>query len=112
MSSGLKRAIKIVGTQTALARILGVRQGHIWSWLHRSQAPVTKVVAISHATGWKVTPHELRPDAFPNPWDGLPIWMARAMLCDCANKTTRFSPDGEFTQPVGPADGVGAFLED
>jgi DNA-binding transcriptional regulator YdaS (Cro superfamily) len=34
--------------------------------------PSDRVLAIARATGYKVTPHRLRPDLYPNPTDGLP----------------------------------------
>jgi len=30
------------------------------------------VIRYSCARDWEVTPHELRPDIYPNPTDGLP----------------------------------------
>ncbi|UDL04002.1 helix-turn-helix domain-containing protein [Marinobacter sp. CA1] len=31
-----------------------------------------RVLAICEGSRWQVTPHELRPDIYPNPTDGLP----------------------------------------
>ena len=31
-----------------------------------------RVIDVCAATGWRVTPHELRPDLYPNADDGLP----------------------------------------
>lgn len=62
-----------VVTQRQLAADIGVTQGLIYQWLsgHRKVA-AEKVLSVSKATGWQVTPHELRPDIYPNPTDGLP----------------------------------------
>ena len=30
------------------------------------------VIPICKSTNWRITPHELRPDIYPNPDDGLP----------------------------------------
>lgn len=108
MSRGLRKAIAIVGTQTALARVLGVRQGHIWAWLNRNNLPSEKVVTIAHATHWEVTPHQLRPDVYPNPWDALPMTMARQMLCDCYEHGKGTPPESELARPDG---WVGPFFE-
>jgi DNA-binding transcriptional regulator YdaS (Cro superfamily) len=60
-------------TQRQLAEQLKVTQGLIYQWLsgHR-QVSAEKVLAVCEATDWQVTPHELRPDIYPNPTDGLP----------------------------------------
>lgn len=34
--------------------------------------PPERVIAVSRASGWKCTPHQLRPDIYPSPLDGLP----------------------------------------
>lgn len=103
-------AVHLVGGQTALARALGVKQGHVHYWLNSGKVPGHQCPEISRATEWKITPHELRPDAYPNPWDGLPIWMARSMLCDCLKVTP---PESDFTRPtVTPVSGPGAFYKE
>jgi len=74
MKSSLDMAIHILGSQSALASRVGVKQAHVWNWLNRQgrQVPADKVIAVSRATDWQVTPHELRPDIYPNPTDGIP----------------------------------------
>ncbi|SOB76153.1 Putative antitoxin of toxin-antitoxin system, YdaS/YdaT [Marinobacter sp. LV10R510-11A] len=74
METSLDLAIKYMGGQSALAAEIGVKQAHVWNWLNRQgrKAPANRVLAISAATGWRITPHELRPDIYPNPTDGLP----------------------------------------
>ncbi len=67
----LKRAVKIAGGQTALARKVGTRQGNVWSWLNRTRrVPAEFVIKIEDATGGRVPRHELRPDIFPKPAGG------------------------------------------
>jgi len=74
MKTPLDIAIQIVGGQSALAAKVGVKQGNVWYWLNRQggMSPPEKVLAVCEATDWQVTPHELRPDIYPNPTDGLP----------------------------------------
>jgi DNA-binding transcriptional regulator YdaS (Cro superfamily) len=64
---GLRRAIKIAGGQSALARKIGVKQSTIWFWLMESKrgVPAEFVLKIEKATG--VSRHELRPDIWPEP---------------------------------------------
>jgi DNA-binding transcriptional regulator YdaS (Cro superfamily) len=61
----LQRAISIAGSQSELARRIGVTQAHVWQWLHRSKGkvPGQYVIPIEKATG--VSRHELRPDLYP-----------------------------------------------
>ncbi len=61
---GLEKAIKVAGSQNALAEMLGVRQSHISNWLNRDErVPAERVLSIEAATG--VPRHELRPDLYP-----------------------------------------------
>lgn len=65
-TAALERAIAEVGGQSALARMVGRKQGHVWHWLNKSrQVPAELVIPIERATGGKVTRHELRPDLYP-----------------------------------------------
>ncbi|MBE4916276.1 helix-turn-helix domain-containing protein [Enterobacter cloacae complex sp. P6RS] len=70
--NGLTKAIQIVGTATKLANMLGIKPMSISRWKNRYKGvvPAERVLQIYNTTG--VTPHELRPDLYPNPTDGLP----------------------------------------
>ncbi|MEL3520646.1 YdaS family helix-turn-helix protein [Escherichia coli] len=70
--NGLTKAIKSAGTATNLATMLGIKPMSVSRWKNRYQGmvPAARVLQIYAATG--VTPHELRPDLYPNPSDGLP----------------------------------------
>lgn len=80
----LERAIKIANGQTALAKVIGgeVKQPHVWNWLHRDggRVPAEHVIALCSGLNWKITPHELRPDIYPHPSDGMP-----RSLCACSD---------------------------
>jgi DNA-binding transcriptional regulator YdaS (Cro superfamily) len=64
MVTALQLAIKIAGSQTALAAKIGRTQGHISKWLQRDFIPPDAVLSIERATG--IPRHELRPDLYPN----------------------------------------------
>ncbi|HSH98859.1 MAG: YdaS family helix-turn-helix protein [Methylophilaceae bacterium] len=70
----LKKAIDLIGGQVATADAVEVKQAHVWAWLNKTidGIPEKKVIPVAKATGWKVTPHQLRPDIYPHPDDGLP----------------------------------------
>lgn len=60
----LKKAVKIMGSQTALGKAIGKSQAHVWAWLHRDKrAPAEQVIAIEKVSG--VPRYELRPDIYP-----------------------------------------------
>ena len=62
-------ASSIFGNRASLARMAGVSKQAACGW---KRIPADRVLAVSRATDWQVTPHQLRPDIYPNPTDGLP----------------------------------------
>jgi DNA-binding transcriptional regulator YdaS (Cro superfamily) len=67
----LARAVDVLGSQSALARVCGgkVKQAHVWYWLNEKdgELPAEHCVAVEQATAEKgdvVTRYELRPDVF------------------------------------------------
>lgn len=62
----LQKAVTILGSQSALAKAIGKRQGHVWHWLNKGgKVPAEAVLPIERATNGAVTRHELRPDLYP-----------------------------------------------
>ncbi|MDF4005291.1 YdaS family helix-turn-helix protein [Luteibacter sp. PPL552] len=52
LNHALETAVTIAGGQAALARAVGVRQGHVWDWLFTSgRPPPASCRAIEAATG-------------------------------------------------------------
>jgi DNA-binding transcriptional regulator YdaS (Cro superfamily) len=70
----LLKIIEICGGQVALANKLGVKQGHVYGWLNENKTGISPIYVIPacKAVNWQVTPHQLRPDLYPHPQDGLP----------------------------------------
>jgi DNA-binding transcriptional regulator YdaS (Cro superfamily) len=66
-----KKVIALCGSQSELARRLGKNSQTVSAWF-RTQVASTEVLNACRVLGWQVTPHELRPDLYPNPSDGLP----------------------------------------
>lgn len=67
MASALERAVKTMGSQSALAKAIGVTPQHVWNWLNRDkEVPAEQAIPIEEATGGKVTRHDLRPDLYPH----------------------------------------------
>jgi len=59
----IHEAVQIAGGQTALAKIVGVKQPTIFKWLKRGVIPPRKVLAVEKATG--VSRHKLNPFIYP-----------------------------------------------
>ena len=60
----LRRAVELAGSQSALARIVGVSQQAVFKWIRRGkQLPPEHVLAVEAATG--VSRYDLRPDIYP-----------------------------------------------
>jgi DNA-binding transcriptional regulator YdaS (Cro superfamily) len=78
----LLKAVELIDGQVALATAIcalvpdcKVRQGHVWNWLNMNKEavpPAEYVIHIAQAVSWRITPHELRPDLYPHPSDGMP----------------------------------------
>ncbi|HIG8794804.1 TPA: transcriptional regulator [Raoultella terrigena] len=66
-----QKIIAACGSQSELARRLGKNSQTVSAWFRNGVAS-TEVINASRALDWQVTPHELRPDLYPNPTDGLP----------------------------------------
>lgn len=65
--------VRMFPSQAELSRTLGLTRQAIQFWVDaETVVPAEHVLPIAAATGWQVTPHELRPDLYPNPTDGLP----------------------------------------
>jgi DNA-binding transcriptional regulator YdaS (Cro superfamily) len=62
----LKEAIKVMGSQAALARAVGKQQGHVWFWLKEAKKLSPSIaIKIEHATDGKVSRHDLCPELSP-----------------------------------------------
>jgi DNA-binding transcriptional regulator YdaS (Cro superfamily) len=68
-----ERVCRAIGSYAAVGAIFAppVSPQGVSKWADAG-IPSERVLAISKATGYQVTPHELRPDLYPHPDDGLP----------------------------------------
>lgn len=66
----LKQVIGLIGLRPLASR-LGVSYQAIQKF-QRTGIPAERVIAIAEAADYAVTPHQLRPDIYPDPLDGLP----------------------------------------
>lgn len=87
----IKEIADNAGGVVALSTALGLSRGAVSQW---QVVPSDRVRAVCEATAWKVTPHQVRPDLYPNPNDALPSHIAPpAPPCKCASEF------GEFGEP-------------
>ncbi|WP_420497547.1 transcriptional regulator [Xenorhabdus griffiniae] len=67
----VRKAVSLFGSQSGLARKIGVTQGAVWKWVNGlKKISPENVVLIVEATNGAVQAHELRPDlpkVFPPP---------------------------------------------
>ncbi|SRR5258708_936137 len=63
-------AIKHLGGDSAVARLIGVKPWAVSKW--RKKLPPGRVLWLAEQTGWQWTPHQLAPTLYPHPSDGLP----------------------------------------
>lgn len=77
----LKKLVGIAGSQALLAEKINaiqhdakLAQAHVSKWLNSTRLgiPAEYVISACKIVGWQVTPHQLRPDLYPHPSDGLP----------------------------------------
>lgn len=65
----IKKIISKAGGPIALGRRLKLSRGAVSQW---AVVPAERVLFVAAATDWQISPHEIRPDLYPNPHDGLP----------------------------------------
>ena len=59
-------------SQQSFAKAIAVSQAMVSKWFLGTRVAGDSVLKVAIATDWQVTPHELRPDLYPHPQDGLP----------------------------------------
>ena len=62
----IERAVEIIGSQSAVARIFGIKPQAVQLWCSTGKVPAERVLEIERATNGDVSRHELRPDIYPN----------------------------------------------
>ncbi len=66
----LEQALAARGqTRADVGRLLGLSRAAVYLW---RDVPSERVLQVCRALDWAISPHELRPDLYPNPTDGLP----------------------------------------
>ncbi|QHM70685.1 transcriptional regulator [Mixta intestinalis] len=70
--NALERAIDSAGSARLFAERLNITEQSVGRWKnkYKGNVPPGRVLEVYRISG--ITPHELRPDLYPNPTDGLP----------------------------------------
>lgn len=61
--------LKLAGGPVLAAQELGLSKSATSQW---DAVPAVHVIKLCELTGWRITPHEMRPDIYPYPTDALP----------------------------------------
>lgn len=86
----LLKAVELAGGQAPLARAIAahipgskISQPLVWGWINAAKfevPPPEMVIPIAEVLDYRMTPHDLRPDIYPNPTDALPDHIAAELL--------------------------------
>ncbi|MCU6205123.1 transcriptional regulator [Enterobacter cloacae] len=69
-----EKAVRSIGSVSAVARKFNFKSSQsVANWIIRNRVPSERVIKLCEFGGWKVTPHELRPDLHPTPTSGIPV---------------------------------------
>ncbi len=67
------KAIRTIGVPSAVSRMFGFTSAQsVFNWIKNNKVPAERVIQLCQLGKWKFTPHQLRPDLYPNELDGLP----------------------------------------
>ncbi|WP_096221872.1 transcriptional regulator [Escherichia coli] len=72
MNDHIKKKVAEKFSQRELAMLMSTKQQSVSRWFN-SKFPASRVLHLCQLMQWEVVPHELRPDIYPNPTDGLPV---------------------------------------
>lgn len=65
MKSAIQKAVEAVGSQSELARRVGVTPQRVGQWVKCGRVPAEQVLKIEFACAATVSRFELRPDIYP-----------------------------------------------
>lgn len=85
-TNAVASAAKVVGSQTALAKILGCTPQNVQRMCATGRVPAEHVLKIEAASG--VSRHDLRPDLYPEASPALTGMMLHISLMDQSGKTS------------------------
>jgi len=63
--TAIEKVISILGSQTTLAKLIGVAPQSVHQWVAAGKPPGNRVIEIERLVNGAVTRNELRPDFYP-----------------------------------------------
>ena len=72
MNELLKEKITKTMSRVDIGNSFGISSQAVSKWMSRGKVPSKRVLQLCQILNWSVTPHEINPEAYPNPTDGLP----------------------------------------
>lgn len=67
------KAVRSVGSISEVSRRFEFQSVQsVANWIAKNRVPSERVIQLCQWGNWTVTPHQLRPDIYPNVQDGLP----------------------------------------
>lgn len=72
----VRKVVEMAGGALAVGNALGISRISVYEWVAKDQIPPARIIAVARLTGWKLTPHKLARELYPNPGDGIPpaVW--------------------------------------
>ena len=64
MTTALRMAIELLGSQAALARCVAIRPQAVQQWTVKGRVPAARCLSVEQATRGRVSRYDLRPDVF------------------------------------------------
>jgi DNA-binding transcriptional regulator YdaS (Cro superfamily) len=94
----LVQAVNRIGGQSAMARLLDVRQSTVWEWLNGpKQLPAEHVLRVEATT--RVSRHDLRPDLYPRGLqDDVPFCPDSDGVAALGELATRATPEWPLSE--------------
>lgn len=72
LAAEIRSATRKAGGQTAVAKRIGISRQRVNGWCRRG-IPPAMVLRWCEAVDWRMTPHQVAPEIYPHPMDGLPV---------------------------------------
>ena len=78
--SPVEKVFESLGGPSGVQKTLGLKTA--WGaakWLNAKRIPPYRVIPVSRAVNYQITPHELDPELYPYPNDGIPFPLSDEM---------------------------------
>lgn len=110
MEIGIEKAVRLAGSQTALAKLIGVSPQAVQKWVEQGFAPARRCRPIEQKLSGAVTRYELSEEVFGSPGEGRAKLVRRKTSIppeaspseEESNEELRRETDLGYRQPADP----------